>query len=521
MAGAAPRRRSTPRSCSSRTTAGSWRRSAPRCWSWRPGARASSRALARLAQGEGGARAGARPRDRASQQAEIERLERFVERFRAGTRARQAQSRVKRLDKIERIERDPRDGTALGVRVQAAGARAAAWSSSWRTGASRSATATLLDDAELWLERGEHVVARRPQRLRQDDADRDARRRRARSTAASCARGHNVKLGYLSQHAEELGDDGHGARGGAARDRADAEQGARAARPVPVLRRGGREAARRAVGRRAPAAVAGDPRALGRQRADPRRADEPPRPREPRGARGRAARLPRLGAARLPRPRAARRGRHAHGRGRGRHAAQLRRRLGRVRARARGARARRERDGQAAPSRAAAAATAPAPPTAASRPARRTQAARRSGWSARSRRPRRRCRRSRTSWPTRRRGPTRARRRVDRAPRRRPSARSRSSTRAKAPPRRSPPPKRVAEPSPAWAVVVPSPEAVTAARARKPLGHMASGRCREPWLGDDADGHRNPLPEPLGVGARWTGGWASTSPTAGGRPPRR
>src|SRR5436189_100307 len=39
------------------------------------------------------------------QQAEIARLERFVERFRAkATKARQAQSRVKRLEKIDRIE---------------------------------------------------------------------------------------------------------------------------------------------------------------------------------------------------------------------------------------------------------------------------------------------------------------------------------------------------------------------------------------------------------------------------------
>src|SRR5204862_6981693 len=44
------------------------------------------------------------------QEAEIARLERFVTRFRAGTRARQAQSRVKRLEKMNRIERDPRDG---------------------------------------------------------------------------------------------------------------------------------------------------------------------------------------------------------------------------------------------------------------------------------------------------------------------------------------------------------------------------------------------------------------------------
>src|SRR5438105_5976679 len=47
------------------------------------------------------------------QQAEIARLERFVTRFRAGTRARQAQSRAKRLAKMERVSRAPVDGAAL------------------------------------------------------------------------------------------------------------------------------------------------------------------------------------------------------------------------------------------------------------------------------------------------------------------------------------------------------------------------------------------------------------------------
>src|ERR1019366_383976 len=48
------------------------------------------------------------------QQAEIERMERFIERFRyKATKAKQAQSRVKKLAKIERIERDPKDEKGL------------------------------------------------------------------------------------------------------------------------------------------------------------------------------------------------------------------------------------------------------------------------------------------------------------------------------------------------------------------------------------------------------------------------
>src|SRR6201985_1389133 len=47
------------------------------------------------------------------QQAEIARLERFVTRFRAGTRARQAQSRAKKLAKMDRLSRDAADGASL------------------------------------------------------------------------------------------------------------------------------------------------------------------------------------------------------------------------------------------------------------------------------------------------------------------------------------------------------------------------------------------------------------------------
>ena len=91
------------------------------------------------------------------QQREIARMERFVERFRyKATKARQAQSRVKALDKIERIERDPRDTRSLGF----------SFGSAERTGRVvlelddarlEVPGRTLLEDGELWLERGEHV----------------------------------------------------------------------------------------------------------------------------------------------------------------------------------------------------------------------------------------------------------------------------------------------------------------------------------------------------------------------------
>src|SRR3954471_4888470 len=90
------------------------------------------------------------------QQAEIERLERFVTRFRAGTRAKQAQSRQKRLDRMERLSRGPEDGKALGF----------AFENSTRAGRTvlelENATLSggeklLLDGTGMWVERGEHV----------------------------------------------------------------------------------------------------------------------------------------------------------------------------------------------------------------------------------------------------------------------------------------------------------------------------------------------------------------------------
>jgi ATP-binding cassette subfamily F protein 3 len=90
------------------------------------------------------------------QEAEIARLERFVDRFRAGTRARQAQSRAKKLDRMERVSRDPRDGKALGFAFKPP-ERSGRVVFEVEDGRLAVGDRLLLDDFELWLERGEHV----------------------------------------------------------------------------------------------------------------------------------------------------------------------------------------------------------------------------------------------------------------------------------------------------------------------------------------------------------------------------
>ena len=141
------------------------------------------------------------------QQAEIARMERFVERFRyKATKARQAQSRVKKLEKIERIERDPRDPRTLGF----------AFGKTERTGrvvlevqGGRLAFGdrTLVEGADLWLERGEHVSLVGPNGAGKTTLI-EAIAGRRELDGGKVRHGHNVQLGYLSQHAEELGSRG-------------------------------------------------------------------------------------------------------------------------------------------------------------------------------------------------------------------------------------------------------------------------------------------------------------------------
>jgi ATP-binding cassette, subfamily F, member 3 len=152
------------------------------------------------------------------QQAEIARMERFVERFRyKATKARQAQSRLKKLSKIERIERDPRGAATLDFafkapertgrvifelqdgRVEIGGARA--------DGGVGGDPIVLLDHVELWLERGEHVSLVGPNGAGKTTLIETLAGRRPLA-AGKLSTGHNVSIGYLSQHAEELGAGG-------------------------------------------------------------------------------------------------------------------------------------------------------------------------------------------------------------------------------------------------------------------------------------------------------------------------
>jgi ATP-binding cassette subfamily F protein 3 len=137
------------------------------------------------------------------QEAEIERLERFVTRFRAGTRARQAQARQKQLDRIDRLTTDPKDGKGLGFAFKPP-ERSGRVIFELEDAAVRIGDRTLIEDAELWLERGEHISvvgsngSGKTTLISVLAGERNLDHGKIR-------RGHNVKLGVLTQHAEELG----------------------------------------------------------------------------------------------------------------------------------------------------------------------------------------------------------------------------------------------------------------------------------------------------------------------------
>src|SRR4051794_35693629 len=140
------------------------------------------------------------------QEAEIARLERFVDRFRAGTRARQAQSRAKKLAKTDRIKRDPRNGKNLGFAFKPP-ERSGRVVLEVEHGEIGVPGRTLLHDFELWVERGEHVALVGPNGTGKTTLI-EALAGNRELDGGKLRRGHNAQIGYLSQHAEELGREG-------------------------------------------------------------------------------------------------------------------------------------------------------------------------------------------------------------------------------------------------------------------------------------------------------------------------
>jgi ATP-binding cassette subfamily F protein 3 len=143
------------------------------------------------------------------QQAEIERMERFVERFRyKATKARQAQSRLKQIEKIKRegVGAERRDRRSLRfsfVKPQRPGQVVLKMVDATIEVPGR----TLLAGAGLEVERGEHVVLVGPNGAGKTTLI-EALAGRREPAAGSIRVGHSVKIGYLSQHAETAAGQG-------------------------------------------------------------------------------------------------------------------------------------------------------------------------------------------------------------------------------------------------------------------------------------------------------------------------
>jgi len=138
------------------------------------------------------------------QRAEIARMERFIERFRyKATKARQAQSRLRRLEKMERIEPSAAGPRSLGFSFGGA-ERTGRTVLELEGGRLEVPGRTLLQDGELWLERGEHVSLVGPNGAGKTTLIESLMGRRP-ADGGRVRTGHNVKIAYLSQHADELG----------------------------------------------------------------------------------------------------------------------------------------------------------------------------------------------------------------------------------------------------------------------------------------------------------------------------
>jgi len=143
------------------------------------------------------------------QQAEIARMERFVERFRyKATKARQAQSRVKQIDKVKQnaASMAPEDRRVLAFEF-AQPERASRVVLKMVGGRIEVPGRVLLEEADLLLERDEHVVLVGPNGAGKTTLMATLAGER-KPAAGHVKLGHNGKIGYLSQHADTASGDG-------------------------------------------------------------------------------------------------------------------------------------------------------------------------------------------------------------------------------------------------------------------------------------------------------------------------
>ena len=143
------------------------------------------------------------------QQAEIERMERFVERFRyKATKAKQAQSRVKQIERKKKggPKAERRDSRRLRFSFKPP-ERPGRVVLKLVNGRIEVPGRVLLDDAQLEVERGEHVVLVGANGSGKTTLI-ETLAGRKEPAAGSVRYGHNVELGYLSQHAETAAGEG-------------------------------------------------------------------------------------------------------------------------------------------------------------------------------------------------------------------------------------------------------------------------------------------------------------------------
>src|SRR4051812_46988046 len=126
-----------------------------------------------------------------------------VERFCAkGSKAKQAQTRGKAGGEKQGIQHGPTETAGLGVNVREV-ERTGRVIFELEDGYLAYGEKVLVDDAELWLERGEHVSLVGPNGTGKTTLIEALAGQRPLDDGR-LRMGHNVQVGYLSQHGEEI-----------------------------------------------------------------------------------------------------------------------------------------------------------------------------------------------------------------------------------------------------------------------------------------------------------------------------